>query len=70
MRPFDPRSGFMTISYYDCAAPIEEQIIKRFITRHRLIKKNTNQEISDPINPIVYYLDPGVPEPVRSAHSK
>ena len=35
--------------------------------RHRLEKKNPNAAISEAVKPIVYYLDNGTPEPVRSA---
>lgn len=66
-RAFDPRSGFYSISYMDYATPIGEPIVKRYIARHRLQKKDPSAAISEPIKPIVYYLDPGTPEPVRSA---
>lgn len=66
-RVFDPRSGAISISYLDYATPIQEPIRKRYITRHRLEKKNPNAAISEAKEPIVYYLDPGTPEPVRSA---
>jgi hypothetical protein len=66
-RQFDPRAGYFSISYKDYSTPIGEPIDKRFITRHRLEKENPNAEISEPVEPIVYYLDPGTPEPVRSA---
>ncbi|WP_430412701.1 zinc-dependent metalloprotease [Kordia sp.] len=66
-RVFDPRSGAIHISYFDYATPIQESMKKRFITRHRLEKKNPNVEVSEAKEPIIYYLDPGTPEPVRSA---
>ncbi|MTE25824.1 zinc-dependent metalloprotease [Winogradskyella ouciana] len=66
-REFDPRSGAISISFMDYAAPIQEDIRKRYIIRHRLEKKNPNAEISEAKEPIIYYLDPGTPEPVRSA---
>jgi hypothetical protein len=66
-RPFDPRSGAISMSYMDYATPIEEPILKRFAIRHRLEKKNPELAMSDPKEPIIYYLDPGTPEPVRSA---
>ena len=66
-RAFDPRSGSFSISYMDYATPVWEPITKRFITRHRLEKKDPNAAVSDPVDPIIYYLDPGTPEPVRSA---
>jgi len=66
-RVFDVRSGAISTSYLDYATPIQEQIKKRYIIRHRLEKKNPNAEISEAIEPIIYYLDPGTPEPIRSA---
>tara|TARA_R110002020_G_scaffold154714_6_gene335240 strand:+ start:130298 stop:132694 length:2397 start_codon:yes stop_codon:yes gene_type:complete len=66
-RPFDPRSGAISISYMDYATPVQEPITKRLIIRHRLEKKNPQAAVSEPVEPIIYYLDPGTPEPVRSA---
>ena len=66
-RVFDPRAGYFPLSFQDYATPIEEPLVKRFIYRHRLQKKNPNDAISEPIEPIVYYLDRGAPEPIRSA---
>lgn len=66
-RKFDPRAGFFSISYYDYATPISEPIEKRFITRHRLQKKDPSAALSEAVEPIVYYMDPGAPEPIRSA---
>ena len=67
MRKFDPRSGAIYISYLDYATPIQEPIQKKYIIRHRLEKVNPNDSISEAVEPIIYYLDPGTPEPVRSA---
>jgi len=66
-REHDPRSGYFGISYQDYSAPIGEELTKRFIARHRLEKKNPDAEVSEPVEPIIYYLDNGTPEPVRSA---
>ncbi|GJM36515.1 MAG: hypothetical protein DHS20C18_55160 [Saprospiraceae bacterium] len=66
-RIFDPRSGYYPLSYQDYATPISEPLVKQFITRHRLQKKNPGAEISEVVEPIVYYLDRGAPEPIRSA---
>ncbi|WP_299117077.1 zinc-dependent metalloprotease [uncultured Winogradskyella sp.] len=66
-RVFDTRSGAISMSYMDYATPIQEAIKKRFVIRHRLEKKNPRLNKSEAKNPIVYYLDPGTPEPVRSA---
>jgi hypothetical protein len=67
LREFDTRSAAYNFSYLDYATPIQEQIKKRYIVRHRLEKKNPNSKISEAVEPIIYYLDPGTPEPVRSA---
>lgn len=66
-RKFDPRAGFYGIEYYDYATPIGKPLQKKFITRHRLIKKDPSAAISEAVEPIVYYLDRGAPEPIRSA---
>lgn len=66
-RKFDPRAGYFSIGYYDYATPIAEPIEKRFITRHRLKKKDPSAALSEPVEPIIYYLDRGTPEPIRSA---
>ena len=66
-RRADPRAGYFGISYLDYSAPIGEPIVQRFIARHRLEKKDPRAPVSEAVEPIVYYLDAGVPEPVRSA---
>src|SRR5580658_2530191 len=66
-RAFDPRAGHWGIEYMDFSVPINESIHRRFIARHRLIKKDPSAAISEPVAPIIYYLDPGTPEPIRSA---
>ena len=66
-RVFDPRSSYFGISYMDYATPLGEPIVKRFIARHRLAKKNPGARMSPPVQPVVYYLDRGAPEPIRSA---
>lgn len=66
-RIFDTRCGSYPMEYMDYTTPIWEPIKKRFITRHHLEKKHPNRELSEAKEPIIYYLDPGTPEPVRSA---
>lgn len=56
-RLFHPRSGYFPFSYQDYAAPLSEPLKKQFISTHRLV----------PGLPLTYHLDPGVPEPIRSA---
>lgn len=66
-READPRSGFFTNSYFDYSTPVYEPIQKNFIARHRLQKRDPSAAVSEPVRPIVYYLDNGTPEPIRSA---
>ena len=66
-RVLDPRAGYFGISYEDFAAPLGVPMTKRFIARHRLDKKDPSAAASEPVKPIVYYVDPGAPEPIRSA---
>jgi len=67
MRKYDPRSGYFGISFYDYAVPFTEPIEQKYLVRHRLEKADPGKALSEPVEPIVYYLDPGVPEPIRSA---
>ena len=66
-RLYDARSPFIPNSYFDYSTPVTEPIQKSFIIRHRLEKKNPTAAMSEPVKPIIYYLDNGTPEPIRSA---
>ena len=66
-REYDPRSGFIPVSFFDYSTPVSEPIIKRFIMRHRLQKKDPSATMSEAVEPIIYYLDNGTPDPIRSA---
>lgn len=66
-RRYDPRMPSFGISYIDYAAPLDRPMRPRWIARHRLEKADPTAETSPPIEPIVYHVDAGAPEPVRSA---
>jgi len=66
-REHDERMNMFSTRYLDYASPFTEPIEKRLIQRHRLVKKNPDAAVSEPVEPIIYYIDPGVPEPIRSA---
>lgn len=66
-RAFHPYSGFWKVEYMDYATAFDAPIVQRLLPRHRLQKKDPTAAVSEAIEPIVYYLDPGVPEPVRTA---
>lgn len=66
-RAFDPRSGANALTYYDYTTPVSTSTKKQVIYRHRLEKKDPTAALSEAVDPIIYYLDNGTPEPVRSA---
>ena len=66
-RAFHPESGFWSRGFMDFAAPINVDMNRRYISRHRLEKRDPAAARSEAVEPIIYYLDAGVPEPVRSA---
>lgn len=66
-REFDPRVGVFGVNFYDYAKPITEELETRWISRHRLEKKNPNQAVSEAVEPIVYYVDNGAPPAIRDA---
>ena len=66
-RTADPRVGVNGPTVYDYATAIDEDTRLRWVARHRLEKRDRGPGPSEPVEPIVYYVDPGTPEPVRSA---
>lgn len=66
-RQADPRSGFGGPSFADYSVPIADPITVRYISRHRLQKRDPDAAVSEPVRPIIYYLDRGTPEPIRTA---
>ncbi|MCG7531404.1 zinc-dependent metalloprotease [Psychrobium sp. MM17-31] len=62
-RQFHPYSGYFSFGFDDYSQPIDKPLTQRYITRHRLQFDNNGKVVK----PITYYLDPGVPEPVRGA---
>ena len=66
-RAEDPRVGYYSVSFKDFSQPIQGRLDQRWITRFRLERKDPNDPNSPIVNPITYYVDRGIPEPVRSA---
>lgn len=66
-RLYDARSPYITNSFFDYSSPVNEPIQKNMILRHRLEKKDPSAAMSEALKPIIYYLDNGTPEPIRSA---
>ena len=63
----DARLGVSGPNVMDFGQPIDRDIYVRFVARHRLKKKDPTAARSEAVKPIIYYIDPGTPEPVRSA---
>ena len=66
-RAWDPRIGYFGITFHDFARPIQEPLVVRWTARHRLERVNPADASSAFKEPIVYYVDRGIPEPLRSA---
>jgi hypothetical protein len=63
----DPRIGVNGPNVLDYATAIDEDMTVRLAARHRLERSDPSAERSEAVEPIVYYVDPGTPEPVLSA---
>ena len=66
-REQDPRVGFFNVDFDDFSQPYNRPLQRYLIARWRLQKKDPNATVSEPVKPIVFYLDRAIPEPVRSA---
>ena len=66
-RPAHPNSGSITTSFMNYSAPINASMEVKYANRHRLEKKYPDTPKSEAVEPIIYYLDNGTPEPIRSA---
>ncbi len=66
-READPRVGFDDLAFQDFSQPFNRPLRRRYIQRWRLEKREPSAAISEPVKPIVFYLDRAVPEPMRSA---
>ena len=60
-RLFDERVGYFTTEQIDYGLEEHRAPRRRFITRWRLEKKDPSAELSEPVKPIVYYIDPATP---------
>ncbi len=64
MRPrlHDRRIGLGSVTTIDFSRPEHESVQRRYVRRYRLEKKNPGAAVSDPVKPIVFYIDPATPE--------
>jgi hypothetical protein len=63
----DPRDGFGGMQFVDYSTPIGDPMVVRYIRRHRLVKKDPNAAMSEPVKPIQYWVDNGAPPDVKQA---
>ena len=66
-RLFHPAMSFNHTKVIDYGTAIDQPIERRYISRHRLVKKDPDAEVSEAVEPIIYYIDSGAPEAIRSA---
>ncbi|UTW60242.1 zinc-dependent metalloprotease [Kordiimonas sp. SCSIO 12603] len=60
-RHYNHRVGFFDARYSDFSGEKNKVETKRFIKRWRLVKKDPNAEVSEPVKPITWYIDRGTP---------
>jgi hypothetical protein len=63
----DERVGFFTTSHVDFSDDLKPVPTVHYINRWRLEKKDPNAALSEPVKPIVYWLDKNIPEKYRRA---
>ncbi len=70
-RAYDPRFGYGGTQFFDLSKGFDGDYRGGFINRWRLVPKDpaayARGELVEPVTPIIYYLDPGIPAPYREA---
>jgi CBS domain-containing protein len=61
-RYYDDRVGYFSAEQIDFGTEQHRSVQRRYITRYRLEKKDPSAELSEPVKPIVYYVDPATPK--------
>ena len=61
-RRWDERLGYFSIAQVDFGTTEQRSADRSYISRYRLEKKDPNAALSEPVKPIVYYVDPATPE--------
>lgn len=60
-RAYDDRVGFANETVVDFGTDEHRSVTKRYIYRFRMEKKDPSAAVSDPVTPIVFYIDPATP---------
>jgi hypothetical protein len=63
----DPRVGYFTQDYYSAERFANDDRTERLIIRMPLKKKDPSAKLSEPVQPIVWHIDPSVPKAYRQA---
>ncbi len=58
----DSRVGYFRTTSIDFSRPEQRSQARCFITRYRLEKKDPSAAVSEPVKPIIYWVDPATPE--------
>ena len=66
-RKADPRVGYFESGRFDFTDDLQRSPRTRFVNRWRLEKKDPSAAVSEPVKPIVYWIDPTVPVKYRAA---
>ncbi len=66
-RVADSRIGVSNIEFRNYANPVNDSTAAGWVTRWRLEKKNPDAAMSEPVKPIIFYLDPAIPDDIREA---
>lgn len=66
-RRFDPRAGYFGVTFMDFSASMRDSIEQGYLSRHRLEAKQPGSAMSDPVEPIRYYVDRGAPADIQRA---
>jgi hypothetical protein len=64
-RLYDNRVGYFTTDLHDYSLDEHRAPERHYIARWRLEKKDPSAALSEPVKPIVYYIDPNTPEQWR-----
>ncbi len=67
IRKADPRVGHFTTSYTDLSDDLQPNPKKHMVNRWRLEKKDPTAALSEPVQPIVYWLDKNIPPKYRQS---
>ena len=66
-RKFHPNCGAFYLVHQDYAAALDDTLSRKWVPRHRLVRKDPKAERSELVEPLVYYVDSGAPAQIKQA---